>query len=82
MQNMGLPPINPVAMSPIYKDGRGRSPKESLMTRPPWDNRAHMTFSKGNHKYHTQFKQFFDKNYGEHQYNDSFKYIFKTPSNG
>ena len=49
---------------------------------PPWDNRAHVTFSKNNAAYHTQYREFFDKSCGNHQYTDQFKYIYKTPSNG
>jgi hypothetical protein len=48
----------------------------------PWDNRANVVDSKGNHCMHTQYKQFFDKRKGEQQYRDTLKYIYKTPSCG
>lgn len=63
-----------------------RSPRRNKSGRPvnlpPWNNRANVTFSKDNHAYHTQYREFFDKNCGRHQYTDQFKYIYKTPSNG
>ena len=49
---------------------------------PLWNNRAHVTDSKNNHAYHTHFKEYFDKNCGQHQFTDQLKYIYKTPSNG
>ena len=49
---------------------------------PPWNNRANITYSKNNHAYHTQYKEYFDKRCGSHQYTDNIKYIYKTPSNG
>ena len=47
-----------------------------------WNNRANVTESKNNDCYHMQYKQYFDKSSGQHQYTDAFKYIYKTPSNG
>ena len=47
-----------------------------------WDDRSHVTPSKNNHNYHTQYKEFFDKRHGKTQYQDHLRYIFKTPSNG
>ena len=49
---------------------------------PPWNNRAHVTDSKNNGFYHSQYKEFFDKRAGASQYQDHFRYIYKTPSNG
>mmetsp|Transcript_1196 Transcript_1196/g.2186 ORF Transcript_1196/g.2186 Transcript_1196/m.2186 type:complete len:257 (+) Transcript_1196:45-815(+) len=49
---------------------------------PAWDDRAHVTPSKNNHFYHTQYKEYFDKRHGQPQYRDHIKYIYKTPSNG
>lgn len=49
---------------------------------PAWNNRANVTYSKNNSHYHTQYKEFFDKRCGSHQYTDQIKYIYKTPSNG
>ena len=49
---------------------------------PAWDNRAHVVNSMHNHKFHTQYKEFFDKKKGQQQYTDQFRYIYKTPSNG
>lgn len=49
---------------------------------PAWNNRANVTDSKNNKFYHTQYKEFFDKRCGAHQYTDQMKYIYKVPSNG
>lgn len=50
--------------------------------RPRWINNAHISHSKDNHAYHTQYRQYFDKKFGERQYTDQFKCVYKTPSNG
>ena len=65
---------------PNIRTKKSKSP--TMRNMPPWDDRAHVTFSKNNAHYHTQYKQFFDKDCGRQQYTDQFKYIYKTPSNG
>mmetsp|Transcript_12914 Transcript_12914/g.21853 ORF Transcript_12914/g.21853 Transcript_12914/m.21853 type:complete len:263 (-) Transcript_12914:319-1107(-) len=56
--------------------------RRSGKKQPPWNDRAHVTFSKGNSFYHTQYKELFDKPFGTHQYNEGLRYVYKTPSNG
>ena len=56
--------------------------RHSFSPSVPWDNRAHVTLSKNNDFYHTQFKQFFDKKCGDQQFQSPLRYMYKTPSNG
>ena len=41
-----------------------------------------MTFSVANSGSHGQYREYFDKPCGVHQYNSPLKYVYKTPSNG